>query len=208
MTHEEARALVEDHLRGDRRSGDPELVIEDRATMEHSWGWVFFYQSRAYLETGNLSDALVGNAPLIVDRVSGRLHETGTADPIETYIHSFEVTGDPHGRPGRCVEVYAADASADCIGAARLLSRACSVGIVHAKRSLDAVAAGTSCRFDARSPEEARRRGRKPSAADHATATVTRAQGSADSVRFAAEAEEKRYAVDAEGTTTQVSIES
>jgi len=40
----------------------------------------------------------------------------------------------------------------------------------------------------------------KLAAADHANATVTRAQGDADSVRIAAEAEEKRYSVDAEGT--------
>lgn len=38
------------------------------------------------------------------------------------------------------------------------------------------------------------------SAIDHASATVTRAQGDADAVRIGAEAEEKRYSVDAEGS--------
>jgi hypothetical protein len=156
MTREEARALVEEFLESGPDSGDAGVVIIDSATLERSWGWVFLYQSREYLETGNDSDALVGNAPVIVDRATGRLHETGTADPIDTYLHNFEVTGDPYGQPGSGLEVRAVGVDPDCTGAARLLSRGCSVGVVRAKQSLDAVAGGRPCRFDAGSPDDAR----------------------------------------------------
>ena len=73
------------------------LVILDEHTIEDDFGWVFFYQSKAYLDTGDFSHALAGNAPLLVSRLDGSLYETGTARPIEFYIENFKRSGDPHG---------------------------------------------------------------------------------------------------------------
>ena len=56
---------------------------------EHDFGWVYFYDGSIHLETGNVSDAVAGNAPLIVDRTDGRLYITGTAQPIEHYLMEF-----------------------------------------------------------------------------------------------------------------------
>ena len=56
---------------------------------EHDFGWVYFYDGSRHVETGNVSDALVGNAPLIVDRVDGKLYVTGTAHPIEHYLDEY-----------------------------------------------------------------------------------------------------------------------
>ena len=53
---------------------------------EHDIGWVYFYDGSRHVTTGNLGDALVGNAPLIVDRADGKLYVTGTAHPIEHYL--------------------------------------------------------------------------------------------------------------------------
>lgn len=155
-TREEARVLVERHLARHAESSDHETVILDRATLERSWGWVFFYQSRAYVESGDLDHALGGNAPLIVERDSGRVLVTGTAEPIESYLHNFEVTGDPHGKPGRQLEVHSADAEADRIAGARLLHRHCYVGVGATKRGLDGVVRGEVFRIAAPSPAAAR----------------------------------------------------
>ena len=56
---------------------------------EHDFGWVYFYDSSAHLETGSISEALTGNAPLIVDKIDGKLYVTGTAHPIEHYLEEF-----------------------------------------------------------------------------------------------------------------------
>ena len=56
---------------------------------EHDFGWVYFYDGSLHVETGNVSDALVGNAPLIVDRADGKLYIAGTAHPIEHYLQEF-----------------------------------------------------------------------------------------------------------------------
>ena len=47
---------------------------------------MFFYNSRRFVETGDFSSCLVGNAPLIVERRSGRLLEAGKARDISFYV--------------------------------------------------------------------------------------------------------------------------
>jgi len=53
---------------------------------EHDFGWVYFYDGSRHAETGDIRDALAGNAPLIVDRTDGLLYITGTALPMEHYV--------------------------------------------------------------------------------------------------------------------------
>jgi len=68
----------------------PKIIVINKATIEKNWGWVFFYQSSDYLNTGDIHSQLVGNAPYIVNKESGQLIETGTAQPIEDYIIAYE----------------------------------------------------------------------------------------------------------------------
>jgi hypothetical protein len=63
-------------------------LVMDEHTRELDFGWVFFYQAREYLETGDTEKMMVGNAPLIVDR-TGRAFVTGTALSIEQYIDEY-----------------------------------------------------------------------------------------------------------------------
>ena len=65
------------------------LKLIDSETIEKPFGWVFFYNSKKYLETGELREMLAGNAPFIVDKNNGEIHETGTEKPIDEYILDF-----------------------------------------------------------------------------------------------------------------------
>jgi Immunity protein 35 len=62
----------------------------------YDFGWVFCYNSKEFVEDGDTSAALAGNAPLIVDRLDGRIHVTGTAYPLDHYIGEYQKkrTGD------------------------------------------------------------------------------------------------------------------
>ncbi len=71
------------------------LSILDEQTEEHEFGWVFFYNSLKLIENGDFQDALGGNAPLILDRTSGKLIETGTARDTAYYIQNYIKNGDP-----------------------------------------------------------------------------------------------------------------
>ncbi len=98
ISNTEARRLVLAFIatHGDLLEDDAYLVLDDD-TIEKSWGWVFFYTSQRWHDTGDIAYAIVGNAPLLVERKSGRLIVTGTAFPIERYLQAYEETGDPHG---------------------------------------------------------------------------------------------------------------
>jgi len=85
-----ARKLVSDGLRMTNERDGLDLVIVDHQTIEDDFGWVFFYSSKKYLETGDFHDAVARNAPIIVDRRDGSIHSTGTAEPIEIYIERYK----------------------------------------------------------------------------------------------------------------------
>jgi hypothetical protein len=86
-----ARATVERALRDASQSlADDELVIIDDYTRELPYGWLFFYQAKRFVETGDPKYMVGGNAPYFVDRESGDLHMLGTAMRVEKYLETFE----------------------------------------------------------------------------------------------------------------------
>jgi len=90
VDREQATAIAREALaRLPQPKGD-QLVLVETATIERPFGWVFCYNSKKYLETGDDRHALLGNAPLIVDREDGSVHATGTARPVQYYIHEYE----------------------------------------------------------------------------------------------------------------------
>ncbi len=89
----QAKQIVESHLASISKALEPDAaVIVESATLERAFGWVFFYQSREYLRSGSFSHALAGNAPLIVDRLTGDIVATGTRHPIEQYLAEYEAS--------------------------------------------------------------------------------------------------------------------
>lgn len=70
---DEARRRAQRVLDG--TSGIPLVITGVQAFGD---GWVFFYDSKRHQETGNISDLLAGNAPILVDRDTGETHPTGS----------------------------------------------------------------------------------------------------------------------------------
>jgi hypothetical protein len=58
-------------------------------TMEFESGWVFFYHTKEYIETDDITQMMTGNAPIIISKKDGSLHITGTSSPIEKYIRDY-----------------------------------------------------------------------------------------------------------------------
>ncbi len=53
--------------------------------------WVFFYQTKEYVESGDVMKMLGGNAPIIVSNTDGSIYVTGTAHPIQKYIEEYRI---------------------------------------------------------------------------------------------------------------------
>jgi hypothetical protein len=73
-----------------------DLVLRPELTAETDVGWVFFYESKRFLETRDGHDRLMGNAPLLVT-LGGAVHLLGTERPVEEYLDEYRRSGDPYG---------------------------------------------------------------------------------------------------------------
>jgi hypothetical protein len=71
---------------------DGQAVIMPELTLAKPYGWVFFYQSKAFVQSGEMTHVLVGNAPILLERVNGELRVFGTAKPIDSYMAEYEAT--------------------------------------------------------------------------------------------------------------------
>jgi len=94
ITFGEARALAEEHLDARARSWtDEEVVINDAQTVTRPACWIFFYNTRIYLETRADTHALAGNSPIVVNAKDGKVWRTISAFPWQEQIEEFERTG-------------------------------------------------------------------------------------------------------------------
>jgi Immunity protein 35 len=89
ITKPEAVELVSDRLRQLAPPNDP-FVIVDSDTIERQFGWVFFYNSKKFLETREFSYRLAGNGPIIVNKHDGSVEFCGTNEPPLKIIEDYE----------------------------------------------------------------------------------------------------------------------
>lgn len=90
---EQARRLVHEEINKPNLNwiGKPEMVVLDEHTIEKDYGWVFFWTSRLWLETGDLENAIAGNEPILVSRYDGSIYQCGSAAPLEKEIRKQEL---------------------------------------------------------------------------------------------------------------------
>jgi hypothetical protein len=96
-TISEAKNLAEDHLAKTPGISPEAVVIVDGSTVETDFGWIFVWNSKRFLDSGDFRDALLGNVPLIVDRANGSVHETCTFLSIDEIIDRYRKVRDSLG---------------------------------------------------------------------------------------------------------------
>lgn len=89
LTKTEALEIVSKKLK-EMSPSDDTFVCDDTGTIEKQFGWVFFYNSKTYLETGEIRYALAGNGPVMVNKHDGTIEFYGTAKSIEASIEEYE----------------------------------------------------------------------------------------------------------------------
>ena len=92
MNLAEAEKLVLSELVKPNMSDGIECVLLRDKSIKKDWGWVFFYQSAAFIKSGEFRDMIGGNAPIIINKQTGKLIYTGTAYDIEHYMQEYEGT--------------------------------------------------------------------------------------------------------------------
>ena len=86
-TYDKALSVIRAYVAA--ATDDRGVVLEER-TLDRPYGWVFFYQSRLYIETGDVRHALVGIEPVLFNRISGEYRALGSAHPVEDYLREYE----------------------------------------------------------------------------------------------------------------------
>ncbi len=94
LTLEQAKAKVVESLK--EADANHNCIVIDEFTEIYPFGWIFFYQSREFVETGREEFELFGNAPYLVDAMTGAVFVTGTGRPISYYVTNYQLRGDPH----------------------------------------------------------------------------------------------------------------
>jgi len=88
LTKAEALEIVSRKLQ-EMNPTDDLFVVVDEHTIEKSFGWVFFYNSKKFVETGIFEDRLAGNGPVIVNKFSGDVEFHGSAKSPEEIIEEY-----------------------------------------------------------------------------------------------------------------------
>jgi hypothetical protein len=67
------------------------VSLMSESTIEKPYGWVFFFNSARFFETGDQLEALGGNSPILVASASGQVTLLGTAKPVADSLRQFEI---------------------------------------------------------------------------------------------------------------------
>ncbi|WP_445221872.1 YrhB domain-containing protein [Bradyrhizobium sp. Pa8] len=87
MSPDQAYALAEAEVIEIGVACGEDLMLSEK-TVKVSEGWVFFYNTREFVETGNFSSHLAGNCPIFIDR-GGRIHYLPTSIPWDVALEKL-----------------------------------------------------------------------------------------------------------------------
>jgi hypothetical protein len=90
VNQQDARKLVLTQINEEYNIPGDELVIRDEKTIEKSYGWIFFYNSKRYLQTQEIHYLVIGNGPIIFERDSGNIVRLTSACSANESIEDYE----------------------------------------------------------------------------------------------------------------------
>jgi hypothetical protein len=88
MEKSEALQIATDYLRVKRRMKEDSIAIT--ACERKPYGWVLHYNSKRFVETGDITYALIGNCPLVVTDGDKAVHVVGGGVDREAGLRAFE----------------------------------------------------------------------------------------------------------------------
>jgi hypothetical protein len=92
LTLDQAKSLAIASL-PDMSGSGIDLVIVDERTLVKPYGFVFFYNSRQYLETRSFESSIAGNGPIVV-------RHDGTVDPLRSAAPSTQMIAEFETKEG------------------------------------------------------------------------------------------------------------
>jgi len=136
LTAERAKEIAQHAITKAGWDGNDAIVV-DEYTQEFDVGWVFYYQSARFLETGEFGFSLVGNAPFFVSRLDGYTAFISYLRPIVESIEAFRACGDANAYQVGKVRLTGWLPGADRVEAIQLVRKFASLSLEEAKQAVD-----------------------------------------------------------------------
>ncbi|MCC3406816.1 MAG: hypothetical protein JGK17_14735 [Microcoleus sp. PH2017_10_PVI_O_A] len=90
IDQETAYKIATDYINTYHKIYDDTLVILDNRIIEKDFGWIFCYQTKRGLETNMTRYKMIGNCPIIVDRLDGSIHYLEVENGIDAGISFYQ----------------------------------------------------------------------------------------------------------------------
>lgn len=65
-------------------------IVLEKDTIETPFAWIFFYNSKEYVETGNVIHRLAGNGPVFVNKKTGEVQFYGSTPLLKNIVEAYE----------------------------------------------------------------------------------------------------------------------
>lgn len=131
-------------------------MLIDGHIEEFEAGWVYYYQSARFLETGDFRDCLVGNAPLFVPRNGAPATFISYHRPAVESMEAFSFCGDANEKANPEVEISGGQPDSLKIPAIQCIRTYSGIGLAAAKEAIDKCLSGEVVRVPTQSVEIAR----------------------------------------------------
>ncbi|UAY52787.1 YrhB domain-containing protein [Ferruginibacter albus] len=89
LTLLQAKELADKKLKEIEEISNIKLAFLENETIAFEYGWIFFYQSESYINSGDFNFMAGGNAPILVDKYNSNVIETGTSRETKYYIEQY-----------------------------------------------------------------------------------------------------------------------
>ena len=138
MNKRKAEELVEKFVISNQ--SDCALVREGTEEFENCFA--VRYQSKKFLETSDPMDQLFGHGPVLVDKNTGKVWETGSAHSVEHYVEAFDACGDPSAERTDAIKITHCRNDADWANATKCVQRHGKISLAVAKCFIDSALQG------------------------------------------------------------------
>jgi ribosomal protein L7/L12 len=125
-------------------SGGVELKLLSGKAEEFDVGWVFYYQSARYIETGDFSESVAGNAPLFVSRSDGRPFFISYHRPLAESVAAYRACGNPNAQEVPEVSLTGWRKGALAVSAIQAVRQHSAIGLAQAKSAVESCLASES----------------------------------------------------------------
>lgn len=149
-TQEQAKAAATAFLAEGEFAGQNAVILESR-TQEFPEGWVFFYQSGRFVETGEIEESLLGNAPIFVPRQEVPACTISYHRSVAESMAAFRSCGNANASVTHRVRLVGHSPSAQLPQALQAIRRHTALGIAAARQVLATCSAQPRVEFEATS---------------------------------------------------------